>query len=130
MEIYNHFEYGKTLAIRLKPIAHTPEKPRFFTAFGLEDLYNFNEKLSSVSGMILIAVDGCESESKRNEADALNNRTLFLIVRKQSTRQQKNAKLSQNKFGTVSCKTPTFQNSLTIPFNLMVLVRLVIISMV
>ena len=121
MEIYNPFEYGKTLAIRLKPIAHTPEKPRFFTAFGLEDLYNFNEKLSSVSGMILIAVDGCESESKRNEADALN---------KQSTRQQKNAKLSQNKFGTVSCKTPTFQNSLTIPFNLMVLVRLVIISMV
>ena len=85
MEIYNHFEYGKTLAIRLKPIAHTPEKPRFFTAFGLEDLYNFNDKLSSVSGMILIAVDGCESESKRNEADALNNNDMFSFIVAQNT---------------------------------------------
>lgn len=73
MDIYNHFEYGKQLAIKLKPIGHTPEKPRFFEAFGLEDLFNLDDKLSSVTGMILIAVNGYESDSQDNGADSLND---------------------------------------------------------
>lgn len=73
MDIYNHFEYGKQLAIKLKPISHTPENPRFFEAFGLEDLFNLDDKLSSVTGMILIAVNGYESDSQDNGADSLND---------------------------------------------------------
>lgn len=77
---YNHFEYGEHLAIKLKPISHTPEKPRFFEAFGLEDLFNLNDKLSSVTGTILIAVNGYESDSKDNGADGLNDTLQYTFI--------------------------------------------------
>ena len=80
MDIYNHFDYGEQLAIRLKPIVHTPEKPRYFKAFGLEDLFTFDDKLSSVSGTILVAVDGYESESKDNGADGLTDRQQYAFI--------------------------------------------------
>ncbi|WP_291528604.1 hypothetical protein [Bacteroides sp. UBA939] len=80
MGIYNHFEYGKQLAIQLKPISHTEAKPRFFEAFGLEDLFNLDDKLSSVTGMILVAVDGYESDSQDNGADSLNDTLQFTFI--------------------------------------------------
>lgn len=80
MDIYNHFSYGEQLAIRLKSISHTPEKPRFFEAFGLEDLYNLDDKLSSVTGMILIAVNGYESDSRDNGGDGLNDALQYSFI--------------------------------------------------
>lgn len=80
MEIYNHFVYGETLARRLKAIAHTDDRPRFFTAFGIEDLYNFDDKLSSVTGTILIAVDGLESDSTDNGFDSINDRRTYSFI--------------------------------------------------
>ena len=80
MDIYNHFSYGEQLAIRLKSISHTPEKPRFFEAFGLEDLYNLDDKLSSVTGMILIAVNGYESDSRDNGGDSLNDALQYSFI--------------------------------------------------
>lgn len=70
---YNHFQYGEALAASLRSVAHTPANRKFFTAFGLEDLTNFEDRLSSVSGTILIAVDGCESDSEDNGGDALTD---------------------------------------------------------
>ena len=55
---YDHFAYGEALASSFKDISHTSDKRRFFTAFGLEDLTNLDDQLSSVTGTILIAVDG------------------------------------------------------------------------
>lgn len=83
MEQYSHYEYGELLASKLKVISHTPQHPRFFTAFGLEDLFGFEDKLSSVTGTILIAVDGMESESSDNNGDGLtdNNEYSFIIAR-------------------------------------------------
>lgn len=80
MDTYNHFAYGENLARRLKAIAHTDNRPRFFTAFGLEDLYNFDDKLSSVTGTILIAVDGHESDSTDNGYDSLNDRRTYSYI--------------------------------------------------
>lgn len=80
MDIYNHFSYGEQLAIRLRSISHTPEKPRFFEAFGLEDLYNLDDKLSNVTGMILIAVNGYESESRDNGGDGLNDALQYSFI--------------------------------------------------
>lgn len=80
MDTYNHFEYGEQLAIKLKPISHTPETPRFFVAFGVEDLFTFEDKLSSVIGTVLIAVDGYESDSKGNGADALNDTRMYGFI--------------------------------------------------
>lgn len=80
MESYNHFIYGESIARKLKDIGHTDERQRFFTAFGLEDLYNFDDKLSSVTGTVLIAVDGCESDSSDNGYDSLNDRTTYSFI--------------------------------------------------
>lgn len=83
MESYDHFDYGKQLATKIKPISHTPKNPRYFEAFGLEDLFTFDDKLSSVTGTILIAVDGYESESKDNGADGLTDiqQYAFIVAR-------------------------------------------------
>ncbi len=77
---YNHFAYGEQLATQLIPINHCPEKPRFFEAFGIEDLYTFEDKLSSVTGTILIAVDGYESDSKGNRGDGLNDTRQYAFI--------------------------------------------------
>ena len=77
---YDHFAYGEALASALKDISHTPQKKRFFTAFGLEDLINLDDSLSSIDGTILIAVDGCESESEDNEADSLNDKQVYSFI--------------------------------------------------
>lgn len=77
---YNHFTAGEHLARSLTDIAHTDERPRFFTAFGLEDLYNFTDKLSSTNGIILIAVDGCESDSTDNGSDCLTDRLSYSFI--------------------------------------------------
>jgi hypothetical protein len=80
MDAYNHFDYGRQLAIALKAISHTPDNPRFFEAFGLEDLYNLDDKISSVVGSILIAVDGYESDSKDNGFDGLNDTRQYAFI--------------------------------------------------
>ena len=82
---YDHFAYGEALASSLKDISHSPQKKRFFTAFGLEDLTDLNDSLSSVDGNILIAVDGCESDSEDNGADALNDKQVYSFIVAQST---------------------------------------------
>ena len=82
---YDHFAYGEALASSLKDISHTPQRRRFFTAFGLEDLTNLDDNLSSVTGTILIAVDGCESDSEDNGADAINDKQVYSFIVAQNT---------------------------------------------
>ena len=107
---YDHFAYGEALASALKAISHTSQKKRFFTAFGLEDLISLDDSLSSINGTILIAVDGCESESEDNEADSLTNKsthsswpeTQFPEIRKRLIRQPNNARVYVNRSG-INC---------------------------
>lgn len=82
---YNHFQYGAILATSLKAIPHTTEKPRYFTAFGLEDLVTLEQQLSSVTGTILIAVDGFESHTENNGADALTEVAEYSFIVAQNT---------------------------------------------
>lgn len=77
---YKHFEYGDFLAKSLKQIWHTESGKRYFHAFGLEDLYELNERISSISGFVLLAVDGSESEIEDNQADALNNTAHYAFI--------------------------------------------------
>lgn len=95
METYNHFTYCETLARRLKAIAHTDDRSRFFTAFGIEDLYNFDDKLSSVVGTILIAVDGHESDSTDNGADTLTDHRAYSIIIARNTINDRPHTISQ-----------------------------------
>lgn len=80
MELYNHFDYGLTLATKLKPIAHAPEHPRYFTAYGLEDLFNFEDKISTLTGFVLIAVNGYESDSSDNHGDGLTDTQQYAFI--------------------------------------------------
>ena len=105
---YDHFAYGEALASSLKDISHSPQKKRFFTAFGLEDLTDLNDSLSSVDGNILIAVDGCESDSEDNGADALNDKQVYSSspkvrspeIRTLSIRLQNNVNVYASRFAT------------------------------
>lgn len=86
-KIYDHFSCCETLARKLKPIGHTQQKKRFFRAFGIEDLFDFDERLSSVKGMILIAVDGSDKEIKFNSADTFTQRPQYgIIIAKNASR--------------------------------------------
>lgn len=76
MEIYNHFAYGRKLAEKLKPIA----PHHFYTAYGLEDLPDFEDRLSSVAGYVLIAVNGYESDSSDNRADGLTDTMQYAFI--------------------------------------------------
>ena len=80
MDTYNHFAYGMQLATQLKSIQHAKNRPGFFEAFGIEDLYNLSDKISAVKGTILIAVDGYESSSLPNGADGLNDALQYAFI--------------------------------------------------
>ena len=70
---YNHFEYMEQVARKLKPVGHTDGHRRFFTAYGLEDLYNLDDRLSDLRDYVLIAVDGYESDMHMNRTAGLTD---------------------------------------------------------
>lgn len=80
MELYNHFITAERFATRLKAIGHAPETPKFFTAYGLEDLFSFDDRLSSLKGYVLIAVDGYESDSVANRSDGLTDTRHYAFI--------------------------------------------------
>ena len=59
---YNHFAYGKLLATQLKAIAHTDTNIRFFESTEQEEFYTLAERMTKVNGMVLIAIDGSNSD--------------------------------------------------------------------
>lgn len=77
---YNHFEYMEQVARSLKPIAHSAGRKRFFTAYGLEDLYNIDDRLSDLKGFVLIAVDGYEGDCTMNGADGLTDTRQYGVI--------------------------------------------------
>lgn len=77
---YDHYQYGLQLATHLKAIDHSESNPRYFKAYGLEDLYNFDDKLSCVKGHVLIAVDGYESNSSDNHGDGLTDARHYSFI--------------------------------------------------
>ena len=101
MEQYSHYEYGELLANKLKPISHTPEHPHFFSAFGFEDLFGFEDKLSNVTGMVLIAVDGMESESSDNNGDGLTDRNEYSFIVARNTNSSRPETINQ---AALDCK--------------------------
>ena len=77
---YDHISYGESLARSIRVIGHSASNKKYFQAFGLEDLYEIDELISGLSGFILIAIDGKESEIKENRADALNRTTHYGFI--------------------------------------------------
>jgi hypothetical protein len=72
MNDFDFLSYAEGLAGQLKAVGHSDGHCRFFPSFGLEDLVFFSDRLSSLEGFVMIAIDGHESESSDNHADALD----------------------------------------------------------
>jgi hypothetical protein len=80
MQPYNHFEYGETLAQKLKAIAHTDSEQHYYRATEMEDLQELNARLSGARGMILVAIDGCNSDFGWENSDSLMERPQYFFV--------------------------------------------------
>ena len=80
MNDFDLFSYAEGLARQLKAVGHSDGRRRFFPSFGLEDLVFFSDRLSSLDGFVMIAVDGHESESTDNRADALSDTRHYGII--------------------------------------------------
>ncbi len=80
MNDFDFLSYAEVLAGRLKAVGHSEGHRRFFHSFGLEDLVFFTDRLSSLDGFVMIAVDGHESESTDNRADALADTRHYGII--------------------------------------------------
>ena len=107
METYDHYTYCEDLARQLKAVGHTDARPRFFTAFGLEDLYDFEDRLSAVGpGMVLIAVDGTEMDSEGNRADGIADTYTYSVILASSTRRDRPGTLAQ---AVAQCKDVALQ---------------------
>lgn len=76
-ERYNHFEYFENIARKLKSIKHSDEKPHFFRATDQDEPQDLEQRLSSASGMLLIAIDGAESTFGWKISDSLMEQPLF-----------------------------------------------------
>lgn len=92
---YDHYAYCEQVARTLKAVGHDDQRPRFFTAFGLEDLYNFEDKLSAVTGMVLIAVDGTEMDSTDNRADGIADTYTYSIILAKNTQRDRPDTIAQ-----------------------------------
>ena len=77
---YNHFDYMEQVARQLKPVGHTDAHRRYLTAYGLEDLYNIDDRLSDLRDYVLIAVDGYESDMTMNGADGLTDVRQYGVI--------------------------------------------------
>lgn len=74
MDIYNHFEYGKALADRLVWV------DEFLRASSEVDPEDINEKISSMRGCILVAVDGKDSSFDFNQSEVLNEQANYCFL--------------------------------------------------
>lgn len=73
-------EFALEMATTLSAIAHSAAHPRFFTASGPEDTSNVDDRLSSVDGTIMVAVDGCEMATVQTTQDQVCERTTYYIL--------------------------------------------------
>lgn len=92
--VYDHFTRMEEMARTLKAVAHTDSRPRFFKAWGLEDLFTLADKISAVSGFVLIAVDGCESQSRDNHGDGLTETRQYGTIIARSAPNDRPAKIA------------------------------------
>ena len=76
---YNHFEYGLNLCRTLKLLAFKGAKA-YFKATNSDSLGSISQRLSSISFPILVAIDGCDSDFRDNETEALLEKPQYFFM--------------------------------------------------
>ena len=92
--LYNHFATMEAMARALKAVGHSDRHPRFFKAWGLEDLFTLHDKISTVRDFILIAVDGYETQSRDNHGDGLSETRQYGVIIARSAPNDNPAKIA------------------------------------
>ena len=82
---YNHFEFCEEMARTLRAVAHTDKRQRFFKASGGEWYADVEDRLSSISGTVLIAVDSGEMDTQGFGAEGVEDEWKFFVVLAQAT---------------------------------------------
>lgn len=80
MDKYNHFAFCEEMARRLTYVQHTDEQQRYFKALGLERYSELDDRLSSVTGPILIAIDSGESSTDPQGGENLPLRSKYHFI--------------------------------------------------
>lgn len=82
---YNHFEYSEMLARRLAAISHTDGQCHFLRSDEVEQITDLEERISQISGMVLVAIDGHNADFNWENSDNLVTvPQYFITVMKQS----------------------------------------------
>jgi hypothetical protein len=82
MAEYNHIDYMKSVAEKLKEIGHTDQKPHFYRISGLLMLEEFLDKITSVdSGFHLLAEEDLTGQLSGVDNPLDNENYLFFIVK-------------------------------------------------
>lgn len=71
MDTYKHFEYSEWLARHLSPISHTDADCHFLRSDEVEEISDLEERVSSISGYVLVAIDGLNSDLAWQNCDNL-----------------------------------------------------------
>lgn len=78
--MYNHFSYSEKLARRIKAVGHTDNDCHFFRATENQSYQEMAANLSSVSGFVMIAIDGKNSGFLWVDSDSLIERPTYSLV--------------------------------------------------
>lgn len=78
--MYNHFQYAEQLARSLKSIGHRDDDRHFLKFDETAELEDLALLTSSISGMLLVAIDGLNSDFGLNGADGLTDTPQYFIV--------------------------------------------------
>ncbi|MDD2953847.1 MAG: hypothetical protein PHC95_11915 [Parabacteroides sp.] len=84
MDTYKHFEYSEWLARHLAPIGHTDANCHFLRSDEIEEISDLEERISSISGYVLVAIDGHNSDlSWKNDDNLVDIPQYFIAILKQ-----------------------------------------------
>lgn len=80
MDTYNHFQYAEWLARNLKPIGHTDANCHFLRSDEVEEISDLEERMSVISGFVLVAIDGHNSDFSWQNCDNLVDVPQYFIA--------------------------------------------------
>ena len=72
--MYNHFEYGRYIADNLVGIDD------FMKSYVNESISQIDERISALTGVVLVAVDNCKIENDMDKTDQLREANNYMFV--------------------------------------------------
>ncbi len=78
--MYDHFGYSEWIARNLIAISHRDDECHFLRSNEVEEITDLEDRISSLDGYVLVAIDGHNSDLSWNNGDSLINMPQFFIA--------------------------------------------------